>query len=190
MAEPAPISDDAYLSAERRADRKHEICSGVVRAMAGASWAHWVVQSNLVVVLRRALAGKPCRPGGTDLRVQVLETGAHFYPDALIVCGEPRFRADGQEDTLLNPTAVFEVVSPSTAAYDRGEKFSHYERIAELQLYVLVETERPRVEVFRRLGDGALRRTAADGLEAVADLNDPVGSLPLAELYAGLPFAP
>lgn len=186
MAEPAPMTEEQYLAAERRATEKHEFLNGVVRAMAGASWAHWTIVANLVPLLRAATRDKPCRSGGSDLRVGVENTRAYFYPDALVVWGEPKFRGDGAVDTLLNPSILFEVLSPSTAAYDRGDKFVHYEQIPTLQTYVLIESECPRIEVFQRLPDGAWRRTTGEGVDGEVDLGEPVGRLALSTVYAGL----
>ncbi|MDB5969476.1 MAG: hypothetical protein JWQ90_1926 [Hydrocarboniphaga sp.] len=176
-----------YLAAERAAERRSEYVNGEILLMTGASYAHSETVGGLLTALRVRLKGSACRAVSQDLRTRVDATGLYTYPDVVIVCGEPKF-SDAHHDTLTNPTAIFEVLSPSTESWDRGGKFQHYQRIASLQEYVLVTQDAPRVERFRR--DGVRwSYERFDGLDALLNLESPVLQLPLAEIYEGLEFS-
>jgi Uma2 family endonuclease len=156
-----PISVETYLRIERTATEKHEYHDGHVRLvhrdpenpeqMAGASPEHLRLASNLHAELSVALRGTDCFVYGSDLRVRVAPTGRFTYPDLTVVCGEEQMLDDEPAATLLNPTLVVEVLSTSTEAYDRGEKFEAYRTLASLKTYVLVAQDRRRVDVFERM---------------------------------------
>ncbi|MBI5493897.1 MAG: Uma2 family endonuclease [Deltaproteobacteria bacterium] len=109
------------------------------------------------------------------------------YPDLMVICGPPRFHPPGPADTVLNPTVIVEVLSPSTEAYDRGDKFVAYRSIASLRHYVLVDGQRPTVEVFSPDASGNWCNTVFQGLQAVVELPAVGVTLPVAELHADLP---
>ncbi len=157
-----------YLAFERTTDRKHEYHDGEMFAMAGASRAHAQIVTNLVATLAAQLRGKDCSVYSSDLRVKVSRTGLYTYPDVVIVCGEQRFD-DEHEDTLLNPTAIIEVLSPSTEGYDRGKKFAHYRTLDSLKEYLLIAQDEPCIEQYVRQPDGNwLLHEAGDVTETVA----------------------
>jgi Uma2 family endonuclease len=160
------ISPSEYLELERLAETKSEYLDGRIYAMAGASLAHNTITMNLSREFGNRLRGGACRPFAGDLRVKVSETGLYTYPDLLVVCGELRFDDDAR-DTLLNPTLIVEVLSPSTEQYDRGEKFAHYQHLESITDYVLIAQDRPRVEHFHKLGhqEWALRVSEGMGNE-------------------------
>src|SRR5215467_426665 len=135
------LTPEQYLEIERKAEYKSEYYNGEMFAIAGPSLAHVFLVDNLTWELRRQLQGGPCRTASNDLRVFIPATGLFTYPDVVILCGEPRVR-DSYLDTLLNPTVLVEVLSPSTEAYDRGLKFEHYQSIDTLREYVLVSCDR------------------------------------------------
>ena len=143
---------DEYLALERNAEFKSEYLDGRIVAMTGATVAHVTIAGNVFAELRARLRGGPCRAFVNDMRVQVGERRRYTYPDVSAVCGEPRFM-DGTLDTLTNPALIVKVLSPSTEAYDRGEKFLHYRAIESLQEYVLVAQDRVLVERFVRVGE-------------------------------------
>jgi Uma2 family endonuclease len=138
-----------YRTREAEASGKHEYLRGEVFAMAGGTPEHARLQSRLATELGRLLAGTPCEPFSSDLRVRVVETDFSTYPDLTVVCGKLETARDDQ-DAATNPTVLVEVLSDSTEAYDRGEKFAHYRRLASLREYVLVSQRARRIEVFRR----------------------------------------
>ncbi len=142
---------EEYITQERKALHKSEYLNGQIFAMSGASRAHSLITSNISNRLYNQLMESDCEVHSSDMRVQASPT-AYFYPDVLVVCDEPRF-ADDVFDTLLNPIVIVEVLSPSTAAYDRGEKFEHYQQRTSLQDYILVSQHRFCVEHYRRQGE-------------------------------------
>ena len=136
-----------YLEQERASDTKHELVNGAIFAMAGGTMEHGRLGSNMAGVLVAKLRGRPCAAFSSDVRIRVRATGLVTYPDLSVVCG--RLEHDPKdENTIVNPIVLVEVLSDSTEGYDRGEKFGHYQRITSLKEYVLVSQHTPRVEVF------------------------------------------
>ena len=176
------ISPAEYLEAERAAETKSEYYAGQVFAMTGASLAHnWIVAS-LIRVLGRQLEGTRCGVLPSDMRLHIVATGLYTYPDVTIVCGAPEL-GDEHRDTLLNPTVLIEVLSPSTESYDRGHKAEHYRQIPSLQEYLIVRQDAPRIERYRRLGEREWTLTEAIGLEESVQLASVPCSLALGEVY-------
>jgi Uma2 family endonuclease len=159
-----------YLSLERFSEIRHEYLDGFVFAMAGESPNHSTICFNLAVVIGSQLKDSPCRGFSPNMKVCAGEKGLYAYPDLAVVCGEPVFH-DEHRDVLVNPTVIFEVLSPSTEAYDRGEKFLRYStQIETLQDYVLVSQDRPRIEHFSCQPDGSWLRAEVGGADGVLSL--------------------
>ncbi|HXK03033.1 MAG TPA: Uma2 family endonuclease, partial [Verrucomicrobiae bacterium] len=116
------LTPEQYLEIERKAEVKSEYYQGEMFAMSGASLSHNVILANAIRELGQQLRSKPCSVLPSDMRVFIQATGLYTYPDAVVVCGEPKLQ-DKHFDTLLNPAVILEVLSPSTEAYDRGRKF-------------------------------------------------------------------
>ncbi len=150
------VTPEEYIARERVAEHKSEYNAGRVEALAGASRPHNQIVTNLITVLSTRAKACGCDVYGSDLRVKVGAVGKYTYPDLTIACGEQQFE-DSEQDTLLNPAMVVEVLSDSTEAYDRGAKFEHYKQLASLREYLLIDQRRPRVERFVRTADGWLR---------------------------------
>lgn len=142
-----------YIAAEAIAEVRHEYLRGEVFAMAGGSLEHAALASALARDVGTALHGKPCRVFSSDARVRIEATDMTTYPDLSVVCGELQ-RSPHDELAMLNPVVLFEVLSDSTEAYDRGAKASHYRHIASLEEYVLIAQDGPRIEVQRRNAAG------------------------------------
>ncbi len=145
------MSYDEYRARETEAPQKHEYLRGDVFAMAGGTPEHARLQSRVAIELGRLLEGRPCEPFSSDLRVRVLETDLSTYPDLTMVCGKLETAPD-DADAVVNPVVIVEVLSDSSEAYDRGEKFAHYRHIPALREYLLVSPRTRRLEVFRRTG--------------------------------------
>ncbi len=173
---------EQYLALERKSEIKHEYHRGEMFAMAGASREHNLIAVNVSSVLRNQLLTRPCETYAGDMRILVRPTSLYVYPDIVAVCGEPSF-VDSHSDTLLNPTAIIEILSPSTEAYDRGEKFAQYRKIASLRNYVLIAQDEVRVERFTRRGDEWVL-TEWTGLDDVGRLDAIDCELPLRDVYA------
>lgn len=187
MAVPAPdarLTEAEYLDIERRAEIKSEFFDGQMFAMAGGTRQHSLIGMNIGSELRAKLKGK-CVVFNSDMRVKVEVTGLFTYPDVSVVCGEQRFL---DEDTLLNPTLVVEVLSESTEAYDRGKKFEHYRQIASLREYLLVSQREPRIEQFIRKPDGRWEFAEASGLESHLSVPSMEINISLAEVFANVQF--
>ncbi len=149
-AEPAArLSYPEYLARERQAEHKHDFIDGLVVAMAGGSPEHARIAGSLARLLGNAIQGRPCAVFSSDLRVRIVETNRSTYPDLTIVCERKQVAPDDPE-AVVNPTVLVEVLSDSTEADDRGEKFAHYRRLPSLREYVLVAQKTRRVEVYRR----------------------------------------
>jgi Uma2 family endonuclease len=189
-AQPQPrLTPEQYLQAERAAEFRSEYYDGHIYAMSGGSYQHAQIIGGLVRELGSALKKRPCSVIPSDLRLRVSPEGLYAYPDVVVICGDPRF-ADDRKDTLLNPTLIVEVLSPSTEAYDRGFKSAQYRTLASLEEYVLVSQAEPRVEVFRRQPGGHWLLSEAIGLEAVCGFESLDCGVPLADIYDKVTFSP
>jgi len=156
-----------YLAFERGANVRHEFFDGEIYAMAGGTRLHAAISANVLRALTMQLRGRGCQAHSSDLRVRVLDTGLATYPDVTILCREVVCDPDDRH-TVVNPTLIVEVLSPSTAAYDRGEKLEHYKKIAALREVVLVAHDERLIEVWRRGDDGTWsRREARSGVLAL-----------------------
>ncbi len=189
-AAPQPrLTPQQYLARERQAETKSEYLRGEMFAMAGASREHNLIAGNVNRELGSQLRERECEVYQSDMRVKVSPTGLYTYPDVTVVCGEPEFE-DAEVDTLLNPKVLVEVLSPSTADYDRGGKFTHYRRLPSLQEYVLISQDRPLVEHYVRQGKDEWLLTEQSSLQDPLILPSIQCQLPLSEIYRKVQFAP
>ncbi|MEO6322142.1 MAG: Uma2 family endonuclease [Polaromonas sp.] len=140
-----------YLLWEADQLERHEFLNGEVFAMAGAEDRHVTVAGNLYIALRQHLSGSPCRTYMSDMRLHIAAANSYFYPDVLVTCSALDL-ASAMVKT--EPKLIVEVLSPSTAAYDRGLKFSHYRRLASLEEYVLIDLDTRSTDCFRKRDDG------------------------------------
>ena len=154
--------------------------------MAGASREHNLIVANLLRDIGNQLEDRPCESYPGDMRVSIEATGLYTYPDVSVVCGEPRFQ-DSEVDTLLNPTVIIEVLSPTTAAYDRGDKFRHYRRIDSLREFVLISQDRIMVERYTRRGNDWVLSDLTDP-DQVLKLESIGCQIPLGRIYAKIKF--
>lgn len=184
MAEPARkrLTYAEYLAAEAVSEERHAYVDGELYAMAGGTRLHAYVQARWLIQLGNALAGRPCVPYGTDLRIYLPHLHESCYADVVVVCGP--YETDPMDpDATVNPTVVGEVLSPTTEAYDRGRKFEKYAGLASMQEYVLLAQDRPSIEVFRREGEVWTLRRYGPG--AVVDLSSVDVRIPVDLVYAG-----
>jgi Uma2 family endonuclease len=182
------FTPEQYLSLERFSEIRHEYLDGFVYAMAGESPEHSTICFNLAGSLHAQLKDTPCRGFSPNMKVRANRSGLYAYPDLMIVCGEPIFH-DERRDVITNPTVIFEVLSPSTEAYDRGEKFLRYRsEIETLQDYVLVAQDHPRIEHFSRQRDGTWQSFEVNGLTAVLTLPSIDCRIALGDVYSRIAF--
>lgn len=147
-------TQEEYLELERAAEYKSEYYRGEIFAMSGAKFNHNRIKENAAVEIGLFLKGKPCSSLSSDMRVHIPQNTLYTYPDILIVCGEPEFQ-DDHMDTLLNPSVIIEVLSPSTSSYDQGKKFSLYQNLKSLTEYILIDSQELGARVFRKNDEGA-----------------------------------
>jgi Uma2 family endonuclease len=163
MAEAAQRTSYAeYLELEASSEQRHEFVDGAVYAMAGGTPEHSRLAAAVIAELRGALSPKGCVVYTSDLKIRIDATNRTTYADALVVCGPEQISALDAH-AIVNPTVIVEVLSPSTEASDRGEKWRHYQHLASLREYVLVSQELAYIEVFRREGDEWVLRAATAG---------------------------
>lgn len=181
MSREAAMSPAEFLAIERTAEFRHEFVDGEIVERAVSNRWHNLIVGNLVARIGDQSDGRPCEVYAVDLRVWV--PGARFfaYPDVAVVRGEPRF-LDGESDTLLNPTLIIEVFSPSTEGADRGRKFERYRRLESLCEYVLIDQERVHVEDWMRRGESWFL-SESDRIEGSLRLDSIGCAIPLREIY-------
>jgi Uma2 family endonuclease len=178
------FTSEQYLALERQSEVRHEYLDGFVYAMAGESPEHSTICFNIAGLVHSQLRNGVCRGFSPNMKVRTDPSGLFAYPDLAVVCGAPIFH-DDKRDVLVNPTAIFEVLSPSTEAYDRGEKFLRYRRgIATLRDYILVHQSDAIVEHFIRNADGAWPGHTIEGIDATLNIPSIGCELSLAEIYA------
>jgi Uma2 family endonuclease len=176
------LTEEQYLAIERRAPYKSEFYKGEIFAMAGSREPHNLLAANLLALLHQQFRGRPCRVYPSDMRVNIPAVPLYTYPDVTALCQEPQFRGD-HRDNLLNPSFIAEVLSESTESYDRGRKFELYQSIPSLREYLLISSDRVRVELYTLQAGGKWLLTAANRLDDTIPLDSIGCRIALADLY-------
>ena len=180
---------EQYYDLEENKVYKSEFHGGEIFAMAGGSLEHSLIVASLLRELGNRLKGKTCMPCDSNWRIKVPATGLVTYPDASVFCKKPEFDPkDKRQQTAVNPTVVFEVLSKSTESYDRGKKAENYRQLESLKAYVLISQSSPHIEIYERHGDGFWFLTEAKGLDQELAIKCLGIKLPLAEVYDRLTF--
>lgn len=179
------LSPQDYLQWERTSELKSEYHQGTITMMAGALRNHNRVTANLGIEIGVRLKGKKCQHFSQDFRLWIPEEEFYTYPDLTIVCGEIEL-LDDEFDTMLNPTTIVEVLSKSTAQYDRSEKFEYYRTIPSFREYILVDSQRVKIEVWRKLESPSVwalvhETSRLDDSLQLEALDTPI---PLVDIYA------
>ena len=183
------VTPEEYLGLEEAALDKHEYHAGEILAMSGGTYRHSRVIMNFGIEIGLRLKGSPCFPLDSNMRLRLAQSNRYVYPDVMIVCGAPIFDPlDLKQTTIINPKVVIEVLSESTEAYDRGEKFSAYRDLPSMEEYVLVSQNRPTIETFLRQSGGSWLFSAWNGADQVAALRSVAIDVSLSEVYASLTF--
>jgi Uma2 family endonuclease len=189
------LTPEEYLAIERQAETKSEYFNGEMFplrgmgkphdafAMVGASRKHNLISANIIATLVTQLRDRPCELYPSDMRVRVPATGLYTYPDVVVACSEPNFE-DNYFDTLLNPTLIVEVLSPSTASYDRIKKFGYYRTIASLSEYLLIAQDMYKVEQYVKQPDDRWLLSDISSLEERVELVSIQCTLNLADVFA------
>jgi Uma2 family endonuclease len=178
-----------YYALEREAQYKSDYYDGEIFAMSGGSSRHSLIVMNIGGELRQQLKGKPCAPYDSNQRLKIKATGLRAYPDVSVYCGPLEYdHEDPQAETATNPTVLFEVLSPSTEAYDRGFKSENYRKIESLRAYVLLAQETPHIEVYERQPDNSWLLREENEKQGVVHLPAISVTLSLAEIYDRIEF--
>jgi Uma2 family endonuclease len=187
---------EEYLALERAAEERSEYLDGVIYAMAGESEEHGDISVNLTMIIATQLKGKDCRARLKDTKVRSgpipslrnATKGLYSYPDVVVICGERQFH-DSHRDVVLNPTVIIEILSPTTEAFDRGEKFDRYQFWnPTLSDYLLVSQDQPKIEHYIRQSDGSWSYFVYRGLQSKVPLKSIQCTLSLAEVYDRIVF--
>lgn len=180
LASPT-ITEEEYLALAEASKVKLEFVDGVVRSMAGGSENHGRLQFALPRILGPQIDARGCRGYASDTRVKINDRGDYVYPDLSFACPKGEFEGT----SLTNPILIIEVLSPSTAAYDRDEKLELYRSIPSVEEYLLISSEEPRVEAYRRRGDVWLYESARS---LDAEFEALGGRFRLSDLYRDIEF--
>ena len=190
LAEKCHCTLKEYLLLERGALERHEYRDGEVRPIPAESYRHSLVNANVTGLLANALRGRTCRVLGSDLKICIARSRNIVYADAMVIRKMPEFAAPvSLREMIANPQVIIEVLSATTEAYDRGEKFNRYRELESFEEYILVSQSRPSIETFYRQPDGTWLFTPYSGLEAIAKIRSVGVDLLLSEVYGGVDFA-
>ncbi len=181
------LTEQEYLEIERSADFKSELVRGAMYAMSGGSLQRSGIARNILATLHSILRAGECQAFGSDLRVRV-SNSLYTYPDVTVVCGKPLL-SDAEQDCLMNPIAIFEVLSPTTETYDRGMKFQHYRTIPSLREYILVEQDHVQIEQYIRQDADTWTLRDHKSLDAELKMDSIGATLPLRLIYEGVDLA-
>ncbi len=181
------IAPEEYLELERKSEVKNEYLKGEVFAMTGASLRHNLIAGNIFAALKQQLKQTDCKVLISDMRVSAPGATLYTYPDVVVVCGEPQLE-DEQFDTLLNPCLIIEVLSKSTATYDRERKFGYYRTIESLTEYLLVAQDEYHTTQYVKQTDGRWLLSDIRELESGVELASVPCTLALSEVYDRVSF--
>lgn len=177
-----------YFELEKSSEEKFEFWDGNVWSMSGASYAHNSIVRNLNTEIDLQLREKGCMVLPSDMRIKVPEYPPYRYPDLTALCGDPQIEKLGGIDTLVNPQLIVEVLSDTTEAFDRGDKFSYYKSIPSFSEYLLVAQHRPHISQFVKHGDGFWINLECNDLSDSVELRSVGCKLTLSTIYRGLTF--
>jgi len=180
---------EEYLSLERDSEVKYEYRDGEIYAMSGGSLAHDQIMGNLYDALRGQLRDKACRVFTNNMQIKVPAAPPYRYADGSVVCGQVEIERFGGNDLLLNPLLICEVLSPTTEAFDRGDKFTYYKSIPSFCEYLLVAQHRPHVTHYLKQADGTWSYEEANDLAGVIDLSTIGCTLALGAVYLDVDFS-
>ena len=188
--EPRLTLED-YLQLEKDTNEKHEYYNGYVEAMAGGSYEHNTITTNIVSDINTKLKGKSCQIMNSETKLYLENSNTYFYPDAMIICGE-REESDKYTGAFKNPVVIIEVLSKSTEAFDRGDKFDFYRQLPSLRHYVLVKQDEAKIQVYSRQSPTSLWNIRViEGLESSLDLvisENETLNVPLIDIYDRIVF--
>lgn len=176
-----------YRRLEESANERHEYHDGKIVSMTGATLEHSAISGNIYALLRSALKKTRFKPFNSDLRIWVPQYHRGVYPDVMVIEGKPIFN-DQRRDEIINPKLIVEVLSRSTEANDRGDKFMYYRAIPEFSEYLLVSQYHPWIDQYTKMASGDWLMHSCDGLDASIELQTVGVQLSLADIYEEIAF--
>jgi len=179
---------EEYLELEKSTNEKFEFWDGTVWSMSGARYAYNQISVNFYADLAAKLRDRGCHVLPADMRIKVPSYPPYRYPDATALCGEPQIEEIGGIEMLVNPQLIVEILSDSTEAFDRGDKFSYYKSIVSFSEYLLIAQHRPHVTQFVKHGDGFWANYEYNDMSETVELRSVSCSLSLASIYRGVSF--
>lgn len=179
---------EEYFDLELSTNERFEYFDGDIFSMSGVSEQHDQIESNTHLALRLALRERECRVFLANMRIKVPSLPPYRYGDVSVVCGQPVFEKIGGVDVLTNPTLIIEVLSDSTEAYDRGDKFTHYKSIVSLREYLMAAQHRPHLTQYVKQEDGSWSYGEVNELSARIQLASIDCVLELSEIYRDVTF--
>jgi Uma2 family endonuclease len=188
LQRPLCFTLEEYFALECASERRFEFRDGEIVCMSGGSREHGRLSSNVHALLAARLAGRGCMAYTSDTALYVPAAPPYRYPDASVVCGEEQFREINGLDALENPILIVEVLSPSSADFDRGTKFESYKSIPTFAEYLLVAQDRTHVARRTKQSDGSWIETVFEANEETVQLASIGIDLPMGEIYEGLAF--
>lgn len=181
------FTPEEYLKLERLSEYKSEYLDGEIFAMAGASEAHILIEANVIAEFNVQFQKKPCQVYTGNMKIDLSKHGLYAYPDAVVVCGDPIY-SDKYKDNLLNPLLIVEILSPSTEAYDRGEKFFRYRKLETFKEYLLISQHTPHIDHYFKQETNKWILSESDGLEDTLKLPTLEITLSLSRIYEKVKF--
>ena len=179
---------EEYLAKEKTAPEKSEFHNGEILSMSGGTIVHSKIAARTVSALIQALEGTLCEVYESNLMVRIESANSIVYPDTTVICGPPEID-ERREHVAKNPIMIVEVLSESTGAYDRGEKFHLYQQIPTFREYMLIEQKTPQVDIFSKNAEGKWMIESYFGLDAVVELRSLNVKIPMAGIYEWIEFA-
>jgi len=180
---------EEYFELERKSEERFEFWKGEVFCMSGVSPEHAQLEVNFISLLNARLTGKGCRVFPANIRLKVPSAPPYRYADVSALCGEAKFEEIGGIRSLTNPALIVEILSGSTEAYDRGEKFTHYQSIPTFREYLLVAQHRPSITHFVKQANGSWIYNEYNDLAAVIKLASLNCELAMSEVYENVSLA-
>lgn len=182
------LTIEEYIEFDKNSEERWEYFDGDVVSMSGGTLAHNQISTNLVTGLQKGAVAKGCRVLPADMRIKVPKALPYRYADIVVVCGPPVIEKVQGLDVLVNPSLIIEILSPSTEAYNRGQKFVSYKSIDTFREYLLVAQDRPLITHYVRDENGNWLRTDIEGLDNEIEIVTLSCKMSLREIYALVDF--
>lgn len=179
---------EEYFDLELSTNERFEYWNGEIFSMSGGSDQHDQIETNSVIFIGNKLRGRPCRVFSANMRIKVPSLPPYRYGDVSALCGQPIFEKIGGVDALTNPVLIIEVLSDSTEAYDRGDKFTHYKSIPSLREYLLIAQHRAHITQYVKQEDGSWSYREVNDLSASVHLLSVDCVLELSAVYREVTF--